>query len=79
MHRIRYMLSAFLLRFAFQLAKNMTEDSLLYMCGKSLQFCLTLCHPTDCSPVHGILQAKLLEWVAIPSYGDLPNPGIEST
>ena len=32
--------------------------------------CLTLGYPMDCSPlgfsVHGILQAKLLEWVAIP-------------
>ena len=34
------------------------------------QSCLTLCHPMDCSPpgssVHGILQARILEWVAIP-------------
>ena len=31
---------------------------------------LTLCHPMDCTPpgfsVHGILQARILEWVAIP-------------
>ena len=26
---------------------------------------------------HGILQAKILEWVASHSLGDLPNPGIE--
>ena len=35
----------------------------------------------DCSPsgssVHGILQARILEWVAMPSPGTLPNPGIE--
>ena len=36
----------------------------------------------DCSPpgssVHGILQTRILEWVAMPpSPGDLPNPGIE--
>ena len=34
------------------------------------QSCLTLCDPMDCSPpgssVHGILQARTLEWVAIP-------------
>ena len=34
------------------------------------QSCPTLCDPTDCSPlgspVHGILQARILEWVAIP-------------
>ena len=29
------------------------------------------------SSVHGIFQARVLEWVAIPSPGDLPNPGIE--
>ena len=27
--------------------------------------------------VHGILQARLLEWVAFPFSGDLPNPGTE--
>ena len=27
--------------------------------------------------VHGILQARMLEWVAFPSPGDLPNPGIK--
>ena len=41
------------------------------MCAKSLQLCLTLCYPTDCRPplssVHGILQARILEWVAVPS------------
>ena len=45
------------------------------------QSCLTLCNPMDCSPpgsfVHGILQAGILEWVAIPPSGDLPDPGIE--
>ena len=27
--------------------------------------------------VHGILQARILEWVAFPFSRDLPNPGIE--
>ena len=35
----------------------------------------------DCSlpgfSVHGILQARILEWVPFPSPGDLPDPGIE--
>jgi len=39
--------------------------------AKSLQSCLTLCDPRDCSPpgfsVHMILQARILEWVALPS------------
>ena len=44
---------------------------LLFWCmhGKSLQSCLTLCDSMDCSPpgssVHGIFQARILEWVAI--------------
>ena len=29
------------------------------------------------SSVHGILQARVLEWLPFPSLGDLPNPGIE--
>ena len=43
----------------------------LGMSTKSLQSCLTLCEPLDYSlpgsSVHGILQARILEWVAIPS------------
>ena len=39
--------------------------------------CQTLCHPLDCSPpgssVHGILQGRTLEWVAIPFSRDLPK------
>ena len=27
--------------------------------------------------VHGILQARILEWVVFPSPGDLPNPGFK--
>ena len=37
--------------------------------AKSLQACLILCSPMDCSltgSVHGILQARILEWVAMP-------------
>ena len=43
----------------------------LGMRAKLLQSCLTLCEPMDCSPpgssVHGILQARILEWDAVPS------------
>ena len=46
------------------------------------QSCLTLCNLMDCSPpgssVHGILQGRTLEWVAIPFSRDLSDPGIES-
>ena len=41
------------------------------MLTRSLQSCLTLCYPVDYSPpgscVHGILKARILEWVAMPS------------
>ena len=41
------------------------------ICSKSLQSCPSLCNPMDYSPsvssVHGILQASILEWVAMPS------------
>ena len=43
------------------------------MHAKSLQSCLTLCDPMDCSPlgssVHEILQARIMEWLAMPSRG----------
>ena len=45
------------------------------------QSCLTLCDPTDCSPpgssVHGILQARILEWAAISYYRGSSHPGIK--
>ena len=40
-------------------------------CAQLLQLCPTLCGPMDYSPpgssVHGILQARVLEWIAMPS------------
>ena len=49
---------------AHEVKKNIT-------CVKSLQSCLTLCDPMDYhlpgSSVHGILQTRILEWVAICS------------
>jgi len=56
--------------------KNQTMENIchvvIYLKVKVLvpQSCLTLYDITDCSPlgssVHGILQARILEWVAIP-------------
>ena len=43
---------------------------------KVIQSCPTLCDPMVYI-VHGILQARILEWVAFPSPGDFPNPEIE--
>ena len=43
---------------------------------KAAQLCLTLCDPMDYT-VHGILQSRILEWVAFPFSRSLPKPGIE--
>ena len=49
--------------------------------AKVLQSCPTLCDAMDCSPpsssVHGIPQARILKWVAMPPPGNLPNSGIQ--
>jgi len=59
--------------------KNLSSDLVLtgatafeVIRARSLQSCLTLCDPMDCSSppgssVHGILQARILEWAAMPS------------
>ena len=45
------------------------------------QLCLILCNPMDCSPpgssVYGILQARILEWIAVRFSRGFPNPGIQ--
>ena len=50
----------------------------LYLCAKSLQPGPTVCDPMYCGPpgfsIHGIFQAKILEWV-----GGLPGPVMEHT
>ena len=55
----------------------------LLCCAKSLLLCPTLWDPTDYSPsgssVHGILQARILEWVAISYSKGSSNPGMEPT
>ena len=44
--------------------------SALRVCVLVAQSCPTLCDPMDCSPpgstVHGVLQARILEWIAFP-------------
>ena len=52
-----------------------------FCCCLVAKSCLTLCNLMDYSQtgssVYGISQARILEWVAISSPGDLPNPGTE--
>ena len=49
--------------------------------AKSLQSCLTLSDPMDCRPpgssVHGIFQARVLEWDAIALSDDQPRQHIK--
>ena len=44
--------------------------SLVGLCVLATQSCPSLCNPTDCSlqgfSVHEVLQARILEWIAIP-------------
>ena len=52
----------------------------LFVCV-CVQLCLTLCDPMvyslPDSSVHSIFHTRILEWVAISSSGDIPNPGLE--
>ena len=62
------------------LASSLTSPWIQWLLWLVTQSCL--CGPTDCNPpgssVHGILQARIPEWVAIPLFrGDLPDPGIK--
>ena len=49
------------------------------MCVLVSQSCPTLCDPIDCSlpgsSVHGILQARILEWVAMTFSREFSRPG----
>ena len=55
----------------------------MYVCMLSRFSHVRLCDPMDYSPpgssVHGIPQTSILDWVAMVSSRDLPDPGIEPT
>ena len=75
-------ISSYSYKLCFPVMRKFKMYSLACMCANmSLQLCPTLCNSTDYSPpsssVHGILQARILEWVAMPSSRDLPHPGME--
>ena len=65
---------------AHQASLSITNSQKVKSESEVAQLCLTLCNPVDCSPpgssVHGILQERIMEWVAMPSPRDLGNPGI---
>ena len=65
--------------FSFPIARSTARRKpLACMPAKLLQSCLTLCEPRDCSlpgsSVHEILQARILEWVAMPSSRRTSSP-----
>jgi len=53
----------------------------IFLCVLVIQSCQPLCDPMDCSlpgsSVQGVLYARILEWVSIPTPRDLLYPGIE--
>ena len=55
---------------------------MLFMGAKSLQSCPTLCDAMDCSlsgsSVHELLEAKILEWVVVPSSRCISDPRIST-
>ena len=64
--------------------KNSKDGSICIMYGAGslvAELCLTLCNPMDCSlpgsSVHGILQARIPEWLPFSFLGNLPDRGIE--
>ena len=67
------------------LVKAMVFPVVMYGCAaaaaKSLQSCPTLCHTIDSSPpgssIHGICQARVLEWGAIAFSSDQPRQHIK--
>ena len=64
----------------FQWAQTLASSP-MHMNVCSVPQCVWLCNSMGCSPpgscVNGILQARILEWVAMPSSRGLPNPGIK--
>ena len=56
-------------------------QSTMCVCVLSRFSCVRLCDSVNSSPqgslVYGILQAIILEWVAMPPPGNLPDPGVE--
>ena len=70
------------LKFATVPDLGVPSDSLIQQKVKVSQSCLILCDPMDSSPpgysAHGILQARILEWVAIPFSRESSQPRNET-
>ena len=69
-HTLPYVLTVtHLFSVSIILFQNCVNRTALYVKWSEVQSCLTLCNPVDCSlpgfSIHGIFQARILEWVAI--------------
>ena len=66
-HRVFSVISSLCSDYSLQTFTLWINSHTFYVCAQS---CLTLCDSMDCSPpgssVHGIFQARILEWVATP-------------
>ena len=82
---IRIRISTLEILFPYRPLENIEQSSLCcaWVRVKSLQLCLTLCNPVDRSllgfSVHGIVQARILEWAAMPSSRGSYMPGLMSS
>ena len=72
-----YSLWYILCRTVWRLLKKLKIE-LPWVHAKSFQSCSMLCNPVDCSPsgssIYGILQTRILEWVAMPSSRETSQP-----
>ena len=65
---------AWTFKLLYTLEREIDSICFLLVCASHAEWlsCLTLCDPMDCSPpdfsVHRILQARIQEWVAMPSF-----------
>ena len=74
--KIHYVLVCFAFIFIFSEFNPLSRTCFLNSQVKVAQLCPTLCNPLDYTG-HGILQARILEWVAIPfSMGIIPTQGL---
>ena len=74
----RLLKDAWFLRTLQRLGPPGPDSPCMFVDRVHAQSCPALCGPMDCSPagfsVHGILQARILEWVAVPSYRASSQP-----
>ena len=75
-------MSEYLMKFSWMCSHEHPENNLMWKVKVLVvQSCPSLCKPVDCSPpgssVHSILQARILEWIAISSSRGSSDPEIK--